>query len=114
MKSNFIYISTIIVVCLFIVFSLQLYSLVGIYNSIDNQTERSVIECLESADLDELQHRIDSLNNIPLSEKKSLHTLSKKMDFDEEQNLIHQDELVVVQEHDTLSQTSVYGESLML
>lgn len=80
MKPTFKQIATTIIVVLLAIFGFQLYSLIGIYRTIESQTYRSVMECMESANFDELKHRVDSLTNIPPSEKEREYTLSKSYD----------------------------------
>jgi len=65
MKSNFKYIVAGIITCLCLVFILQVFWLKGLYGSIENESEKLVMECMEIANMDELQFRIDSLEREP-------------------------------------------------
>lgn len=65
MNRNFKYVVLGIIVCLSIVFIWQLYWLRGLYHTIKSETEQTVIECINTANLEEIQFRMDSLDNKP-------------------------------------------------
>jgi len=65
MKSNFKYVVAGIISCLTLVFIWQLIWLTDLYNSIKEETERSVISCIEQANIEELQQRMDALDKEP-------------------------------------------------
>ncbi len=68
MKSGFKYIVIGIIVSLSIIFLFQLFWLKGLYDSMETEVEKAVMECLEMADMDELQFRVDSLERSPNAE----------------------------------------------
>lgn len=61
MKSNFEYTVIGIIGFLFIVFLFQLFWLKGLYDTINTETEKKVLTCLENANVDDLQYRLDRL-----------------------------------------------------
>jgi signal transduction histidine kinase len=65
MKPAFKYIVIGIIVALVLVFAFQLFWLKGLYHSIQDETVRDVISCIERADKNELQIRLDSLEAAP-------------------------------------------------
>jgi len=68
MKNSFKYIVGGIITGLFLVFIWQLFWLKGLYNSIDEETTRNVILCMETADAQELTFRVDSLDKMKTNE----------------------------------------------
>ncbi|SHE42525.1 sensor histidine kinase [Dysgonomonas macrotermitis] len=65
MKSNFKYIVAGFIICLSLIFIWQLFWLKDLYSSIKLDTERSILESMSSANMDELQFRIDSMDQSP-------------------------------------------------
>lgn len=63
MKSNFKSIIVSILVLLCIVFLVQLFWLRGLYNSIEQKVEKDIWECLNIANSEELEYRMDSLEH---------------------------------------------------
>ncbi len=63
MKSSFKYILIVIICSLSIVFLVQLFWLKGLYNTIEEETEKSLLECLNIANSHELEYRLDSMEN---------------------------------------------------
>ena len=61
MKSNFKYIVFGIIFCLSLVFVWQIFWLKGLYNSINADIERNVLECIDIADIEEVKARIKFL-----------------------------------------------------
>lgn len=84
MKHNFKSIVIGIIICLTIVFVWQLYWLKGLYQTIKTDTEQSVIECMNTANLDEIQIRMDSLDSNP-KEGKTI-TISQTINDNEDKD----------------------------
>lgn len=68
MKSSFKYIVIGIIGALSLIFFWQTYWLRGLYQSIREDTEKTVIQSIEDANIDELQFRVDSLDKEPTKE----------------------------------------------
>lgn len=85
MGSNFKYVVTGIICCLCIVFFFQLFWLKGLYNTINSETEKEILECLEIANVDELQCRMDSLESSNQSEEKTTISISQTIESDDEE-----------------------------
>ena len=68
MKNSFKYVVAGIITGLFLVFIWQLFWLKGLYNSIEEETTRNVISCMEIAEAQELSFRIDSLDKTKTNE----------------------------------------------
>lgn len=84
MNRNFKYVVLGIIVCLSIVFIWQLYWLRGLYHTIKSETEQTVIECINTANLEEIQFRMDSLDNKP-KEGKTI-TITQTLSDDDDDN----------------------------
>lgn len=65
MKSNFKYVVVAIIASLSIVFIIQLFWLKGLYNTIDSETQKKIIECVDIANSYELEYRLDSMERSP-------------------------------------------------
>lgn len=65
MKSNFKYIVVAIIGSLSIVFIIQLFWLKGLYNTIDLETQKKIMECIDIANSYELEYRLDSMERSP-------------------------------------------------
>lgn len=63
MRYNIKYIIISIISTLCLVFIAQLFWLSGLYRSIEAEIEKSIIECLSIANSDELEYRLDSIEN---------------------------------------------------
>lgn len=103
MKANFKRIAIFIIIFLFVMFLFQIFSIVNIYKTLDQQLERNIIECMEKADLDELQYRIDSIENLPKKERE--YQLSRAIGVDDEKGLVAKDQRGYIQGNDTVSMT---------
>lgn len=84
MNRNFKYVVLGIIVSLSIVFIWQLYWLRGLYHTIKSETEQTVIECINTANLEEIQFRMDSLDNKP-KEGKTI-TITQTLSDDDDDN----------------------------
>lgn len=71
MRANFKYIVIAIISSLVIIFFAQLLVLKGLYSSLYKEANQKVYECLEAANINELESRIDSLSKIPITERTS-------------------------------------------
>ncbi|MDR0864222.1 MAG: HAMP domain-containing histidine kinase [Candidatus Symbiothrix sp.] len=65
MKNSFKYIVAGIIVALVLVFAFQLFWLRGLYDSIEEETTKTIIACIERADMGEVQYRMDVFDNEP-------------------------------------------------
>lgn len=80
MKSNFKYIVIAIICSLSVVFLWQLFWLKGLYNSIKTEQETEVRKAIETANMDELQYRLDELDKSSKKENKARSiTMSKSI-----------------------------------
>jgi signal transduction histidine kinase len=100
MKSNFKYVVAVIIICLSLVFIWQLFWLNNLYKSIKEDTERNVLECIEEANNDELQFRLDSLERNPSQNGAISLSLSFGKDSDSEPHKTTKKEQVI-QDSDT-------------
>jgi hypothetical protein len=62
MQNSFKYIVIGIITVLVLIFAGQLFWLKGLYNSIEDETTKAIISSVETADLSELNYRMDSLD----------------------------------------------------
>ncbi|MBP1617941.1 MAG: histidine kinase [Bacteroidetes bacterium] len=107
MKSNFKYILIGIIGCLSIALVFQIFWLGGLYKTIEAETEKSVITCLDEANSMELQERIDSLDKAPkpkkckgkISIKQSMGSSKEKDPFEKKFTIQREN---VVKEGDTI------------
>jgi signal transduction histidine kinase len=65
MRPAFKYIVTGIIALLVLIFAFQLFWLKGLYHSIEDETTRDIISCIGTADQEEMQHRMDSIDKAP-------------------------------------------------
>lgn len=72
MKSNFKYIVIGIISILSLVFLFQLYWLGGLYRTIEQEANNTIQKCISDANMDELQFRMDSLENRPDKSEKTI------------------------------------------
>lgn len=100
MTASFKKIAITIILLLFIMFLFQIFSIVNIYKTLDQQLERSIVECLEKADLDELQHRVDSMDNV--SNKEREYVISKGFGVDDSKGFVFKDQRNYVEAGDTI------------
>lgn len=82
MNLNFKYVVLSIITCLTVIFMWQLYWLKDLYHTIKSETEQTVIECLNIANLEEIQFRMDSLDNEPKQGKTIIITQTLSDDED--------------------------------
>lgn len=71
MKSNFKYIIVAIIGSLTTVLLVQIFWLRGLYNSIENETQKMIVECIDIANSHELEFRLDSIESSPKDNKHS-------------------------------------------
>lgn len=71
MNSNFKYIIVAIIGSLTIVLLMQIFWLRGLYNSIESETEKMIVECINIANSAELEFRLDSIEKSPKEDKHS-------------------------------------------
>jgi signal transduction histidine kinase len=65
MKPTFTYIVIGIITLLVLVFAFQLFWLKGLYDSIEEETTKVIISCIDQADMQEVQYRLDSIESGP-------------------------------------------------
>ncbi len=71
MKSNFKYIIVAIIGSLTIVLLVQIFWLRGLYNSIESEAQKMIVECIDIANSHELEFRMDSIESSPKENKHS-------------------------------------------
>jgi len=103
MRSNFKYVAVFILSFLSLIFLLQILFMKNLYDTANIQLERSIIECLEIADLHELQHRVDSLDHIPDSLKEGGYIeISNSLDLNPSNEIVYKNKKKIVLKGDTL------------
>ena len=105
MQPNFKHIITGIMLCLCLVFVGQVFWLKGLYHSISMETEKSVLECVEAAEMDELQYRIERLKND--TTKNGSITIARSIENEKEEKDIREQVKVVETEEDTTNMEQV-------
>jgi signal transduction histidine kinase len=104
MMKSFKYTVAGIIVGLILVFAWQLYWLSGLYVSIETETIRDVVSCMEVADLDELQYRMEVFQNKP--ENRNVSSLTALMNTalnDDKANTEKITTTVVIDDKDTIT-----------
>lgn len=105
MKSNFKYVIVTIIGLLSLVFICQLFWLKGLYGTIKDEQERSVISCIDIANIDELQYRVDGGDKKP---KGSSVTISKSIGgVNKEESKEATQTKQIIHDNDTVKTTSV-------
>lgn len=110
MKSNFKYIVAGLIVCLSLIFIWQLFWLKDLYGSIKEETERSVQECIEDANVDELQERITELDNNPNKNGSVSFSHSIGNSEDEKESIKSTRTKQVIENKDTTTLTEIKDE----
>lgn len=85
MNKRFVYITSTIIICLIIIFVWQLFWLKGLYQTIKTDTEQTVIESLSIANVEEIQYRMDSLEDNP-KEGKTI-TITQTLGNEDKENI---------------------------
>ncbi|WP_321331764.1 HAMP domain-containing sensor histidine kinase [uncultured Bacteroides sp.] len=98
---RFKYIVIIIISAIFVVFLWQLYWLRGLYDSIENETIDNVMSCIEDADNEELQYRLDMISRTSTQHRTISIDKSLTGESDSTTNVIETTTRSTVNENDT-------------
>ncbi|MDR0866197.1 MAG: HAMP domain-containing histidine kinase [Candidatus Symbiothrix sp.] len=106
MKNSFKYIVAGIIAALLLVFAFQLFWLKGLYDSIEEETTKVIISCIDQADMDEIQYRLEILENEP-KQGKTIELTSSITD-NQEDSIFGKKQLTTIRKdiHDNDTTTS--------